>query len=139
MKHVYFQQCILLLATQKIQCWPNINFWSAIIPNTVWNTRERIKKQRLKENTFETGWTSHLYDLPRFQWWFYVFKWSSWSARNHLWKRYNSTQALRFSHLKDNSGLRYCFRCAQCNNNFWRLWMSIARPVQCRREWKRSI
>ena len=116
---------------KKIQCWPNINFWSAIIPKSVWNIRERIRKQRFKENSFEAGLTSHLYELPRFQWSFYVFKWSSWSARNHSWKRSSSTHALRFSHLKDISGLPYCFKCALCNNNCWRLRMSIARSDQC--------
>ena len=66
-------------------------------------------------------------------------KWSSWSARNHLWKWYSCTYAARFSHLKGISWLSYCFRCALCNNNFLFLWMSIARSVQCRREQKRSM
>ena len=29
---------------------------------------EEIKKQQIKENSFEAGWTSHLSELPRFHW-----------------------------------------------------------------------
>ena len=106
---------------------------------TNWDKMEEIRKHWIKENSFETGWTSQLRELPRFHWSFYVFNWSLWSARNHLWKWYSSTQTFRFIHLKGISGSPYCFRCALCNNDFWSLWMSIARSVQCRREWKRSI
>ena len=49
---------------------------------------EEIRKQQIKENSFEAEWTLHLYELPRFHWSFYVFKWSSRSARNCVWKRY---------------------------------------------------
>ena len=41
---------------------------------------EGIRKQWIKENRFEAGWTSRLYELPRFHWSFYVFKWPLWSA-----------------------------------------------------------
>ena len=80
----------------------------------------------------DAHWTSKGHMMP-------TGKWSSWSARNHLWKWYSCTYAVRFSHLKGISWLSYCFRCALCNNNFLFLWMSIARSVQCRREQKRSM
>ena len=34
---------------------------------------EGIRKQQIKENSFGAGWTSHLYELPRLYWSFYVF------------------------------------------------------------------
>ena len=71
---------------KKIKCWPNINFWSAIIPKSVWNTMEGIRKQRIKENSFEAGCNSHLYEIPRLHWSSYVFKCSSLSATNQWWK-----------------------------------------------------
>ena len=137
MRHDNFQQY------KKIPLWSNINIWSAII-QSVWNAMKGVRKQRIKENNFETGWTSHLYELPRFYCSFLVFKWSLWSGRNHLPKWYSSAHALGLSHsrshaLKGILGSPYYFRCAQCSNNFWCLRMSIARSVQCRRERKRSV
>ena len=137
MRHEYFQQY------RKILRRPNINIWSAII-QSVWNTMKGVRRQRIKENNFEIGLTSHLYELPRFYCSFLVFKWSLWSGRNHLPKWYSSAHALGLSHsrshaLKGILGSPYYFRCAQCSNNFWCLRMSIARSVQCRRERKRSV
>ena len=80
MKHVYFQQCILLLAKQKE------NNADPIL----------IFDQPLYQKAYEIQWKGSenskleiflkmvgLHTLMSLHWSFYVFKWSSWSARNH--------------------------------------------------------
>ena len=88
--------------SKKVQCWPNINFSSAIIQKSIWNKMEGIRKRRMKKNSFEAEWTSHLYELPRFHWSFYVFKWFSRSVRNHMKVLTSSqTKCFRFWYLID--------------------------------------
>ena len=99
---------------------------------------EGIRKQRIKENSFEAGCTSHLYELPTFHWSFYAFN----GLREVLETNYGSNTV---PHMLSDLDISRAFR-----GHFFvsgvlyatiisDLAMSIARSVQCRRERKRSI